>query len=374
MILEGFCAGTNTGPARTVNVERLINKVVESDPGTPKRAPVLIDRPCLVPFTNINPGPVSAMLHQDGRFFATSGGFFYEIFQSRNVAVRGEIAVDAKVPTITSNGATAGDQLFITSGGHGYIYELSTNTLTEIDDTDLRTPIWGGAYLDTYFLALNVHSNTFQISDNLDGFAWNGLDVGETTQSSDAKVAMLVSTRKIYLFGTKTTEIWNNTGDTGFPLAPYLDSVVEHGIASPYSAVSFDNTQYWVGADKEGTGLVWRFNGYTPEKVSTYAVDRYLQNLATLKDLIAFSLQWRGHAFFGLYSPHAETTWMYDRGQDVWSEWGHWHPTLLRWRPFIGRCQASGWGKIFVGDRQSGAIYTLSDVPHFDRIKVKRGI
>lgn len=371
MNVEGFAGGFGTGYSRTVNAEQTINLIVESDSGTPKRKPVMINRPGLVPWTYISPGPVRAMFNQDGRMFAVSGGYFYELFQSRNVTIRGAVAVDSKNATISSNGATAGDQLFITSGGNGYIFTLSANTFEQVTDTDLRTPIWGGAFLDSYFLALNVNANTFQLSGLLDGLSWNGLDVGETNQSSDAKIAMIVSQKKLWLQGTKTTEVWYDSGDAGFPLQPYLDSVIEHGTAAPFSSVSFDNTVYFVGGDAQGTGLVWRFNGYTPERVSTYAVDRYLQQLPTLADAIGSTFQVNGHAFYSIYSPHADTTLMYDRGENVWTEWAHWHPVELRWRPFVGRCQAAGWGQNFIGDRQSGCIYTLDPDVYTDDLVVR---
>lgn len=320
------------------------------------------------------------MFHQDGRFFVVSGAYFYEVFQSRNVTLRGSMAVDSRVATINSNGTTAGHQLFITSGGNGYIFDLETNAFAIVPDADLETPLWGGAFLDSYFIALNVNTNTFQLSALLDGNEWSGLDTGQTNQSSDAKIAMLVSNQKLWLFGRKATEVWFNSGVASFPFQPLGGVLIEHGIAAPYSAAALDNTVFWVGADAQGAGMVWKAEGYTPVPIHNYAVTYYLQNLPTLEDLIGYSLQLDGHAYYVLYSPHAPSdspdavTWVYDLRENQWIEWCHWHPTLLCWRPFVGRCQAFGWGTQFIGDRQSGAIYSFKKQTRVEDFVVARNL
>lgn len=363
MRLPGFVNGSNQSPSRSINSEATINLIVESGSGTPKRKPCLLDRPSLTPFTWISPGPSRALFHQDGRLFAVSGAYFYEIFQSRNVLVRGEMETDSRVATISSNGTNAGQQLFIVSGGLGYTFNLSTNAFAEITDTDLETPLWGGAFLDSYFIALNVNTNTFQLSQLLEGNEWNGLDAGQTNQSSDNKIGMVVSNQKLWLFGTKSTEVWFNSGAASFPFQPLAGVLIEHGTAAPYSTVAVDNTVFWVGADAQGAGLVWKAEGYTPVPVHNYAVAYYLQNLPRLDDLIGFSFQADAHAYYCLYSPHTPSgsndafTWVYDIRENQWLQWGHWHPELMCWRPWVPRCQAFGWGMQFFGDRQSGAIY-----------------
>ncbi len=183
---------------------------------------------------------------------------------------------------------------------------------------------------------------------------------------------MVVSNRNLWFFGTKTTEVWYNSGAASFPFQPIEGVFIQHGIASPYSAQDLDNTIYFVGRDTQGTGLVWRFNGYTPERISTYAVDHYLQALPTLQDVIGLSLQLNGHAFYGLYSPHADSTLMFDIGEKQWTEWAHWDEINLRFVPWVGRCQASGFNKNFIGSREvgakSGTIYYLDPDVYTDEI------
>jgi hypothetical protein len=360
MIFPGFTGGSVPSRSKTINNERTVNLYEEHSTGTPKRDPAMLMRPSLRAWTYLGPGPVRALFWQDGRFFGVSGPWFYEIFQSRNVNPIGQVAVDGLPATISSNGASGGHQLLITSGGLGYIFDLTTGVFGPITDAEFLTPTAMAVYSDTFFVNLQRGANTFQLSDILDGTAWNGLDTGQTSLTSDTKVAIATTHRELWILGTKNCEVWYDSGDASFPYQPVAGVLVEHGIAAPYSVVPLDNTLYWLGQDSAGRGLVWRTNGYTPERISDNALEYVMQTWPTLEDVIAFAFQISGHAFYCLYSPHNDTTWVYDVGTQVWTEWAHWEPVTMRFVPLKARCAASGWNQIFLGDRQSGAIYVLS--------------
>lgn len=363
----GFVGGSHRVRSRTINSEWTVNLYQESGGGTPKRDPGMYIRPCLQPWTYCGPGPIRSLYFQDNRFFAVSGGFYYEIDRSSNVTSLGAVQQDAYPATISSNG-TGGFQNFITSGGLGYIHDLTTNAFVQISDADFPNPVTFGAYVDGYFVALKGQSNQFQISALEDGLTWDGLDVAQASLSSDQKVALVISHRELWLHGTQYTEVWYNSGDASFPFQPVQGVFIEHGIAAPYSAVRLDNTQYWVGQDEAGRGIVWRANGYTPERVSDHALENQLQALPRLDDMRGVALQMDGHAWYLLYSPHLETSPVYDVGGNLWTDWGHWSDELMRFIPFVGTAQASGWGMQFIGDRQSGTIYTLSMSHYQDRL------
>lgn len=367
MIVQGFAGGSVPSRSRTIDSERTINLYLEHSIGTPKRDPALLARPSLRAWTYLGPGPIRGLFHQDGRFFGVSGPYFYELYQSRNVSVLGTVAVDGNPATISSNG-TGGHQLFVTSGGHGYIFDLTANTFAEITDGEFLTPSAMGVYSDTYFVNLQRGSNIFQLSDNLDGTAWNGLDTGSTSLTSDTKVAIAASHRELWMFGTKNSEVWYNSGDASFPYQPVAGVLVEHGIAAPYSVVNLDNTLYWLGQDAQGRAVVWRANGYTPERISNHALEYVMSQWPTLENCLAWSFQISGHAFYALYSPHNDTTWLYDVGTQSWCEWAHWEPVRMCWIPLKARCAAAGWNQVFFGDRQSGAVYTLSLTDYLDDV------
>ena len=369
MNFEGFIGGSATPLSKTINTERTINLYQETDPGTPKTPSSLIMRPALVPWTYIAPGPVRALFmadgQQSGRMFGVSGGFFYEIAQSRNVTTLGQVETDANPATISTNGS-GGNQLFITSGGLGYIYNLSTGVFEQILDAEFLTPTAMGMYFETYFLNLQRGTNTFQLSAILDGLSWNGLDTGQCSLTSDQKFAMALTARTIMFAGAKNIEPWYNSGNASFPIQPESGVVIEHGVAAPYSFVNLDNTLYWLGRDANGSGIVWRFNGYTPERVSTHPMENIIRGWQDQQSVLGFCFQFNGHAFYCLYYAQNDTTLVYDISTNTWVEWARWDEVWMRWFPLQARCAVSGWGETFVGASDSGCIYKLSMTDYAD--------
>ena len=374
MKVPGFAGPSVPARSRTVNSERTVNLYLEQTTGTPQASPALYVRPAAVPWTYVAPGPVRAMFHQDDRFNAVSGSFYYTIERSKNVTVIGQVRNDSRPAFIATNGS-GGFQNMIVSGGLGYIHNFSTGVFTQITDPNFPNPCTFCAYVDGYFVALQGNSNRFQISDLMDGLTWSGLDVAQASLTSDNKVSMVVSNRRPVFLGTRFTEIWYDSGNAGFPFQPDTSAgVIEHGIAAPYSAQRLDNTVYWVGRDETGNGVVWRLNGYTPERISDHAVEFVLQGLPHLERCVGFAFQVSGHAWYALYIPGAETTWLYDIGANAWAEWALWDEVALRFRPFIGWQQCTGWGMNFIGARNNGTIYTLETDTYADSIVTVGGV
>jgi hypothetical protein len=356
-LLPGFLGPSATVRSRNANAERTVNLYTEFAPGTPKARPWMLGTPGVRPFVTLDNAPVRALFAQDGRMFAVSGTSFYEVFPTHTATLRGTAALDGRPATISSNG-TNGNQLFVTSGGNGYIYNLTTNLITQIADTDFPTPVEMGTFSDGYFIALKRGTNQFNISALYDGTDWDALDVFQVSTMSDLSIALVESHRELYVFGSKYSSVWANSG--GDPVYVPVGGVkIEQGCAAAYSAVNLDNTVYWLGGDSQGDRVVWKFNGYTPVRVSTHAVEYHLSTYPRISDAIAWTYQDEGHWFYLLYIPVADVTWCYDVTTDQWHERAHWDPRYLVWRPHVGRCHCYSWGKHFVGARNSAVIYEM---------------
>lgn len=301
-------------------------------------------------------GPVRGLWEQDGRAFAVSGPNFYEIFPSQTKTLRGSVRANTWPATISSNGSF-GDQLIVTSGGNGYLYGMDDHSFAEILDAAFPTRVQSCLYFDGYFIALDARTGIFSLSDLNDGSSWNGLDFGQEMQVSDQTKAMARSHDNLFLFGSKYAVPWFNNGDASFPFAPVSGTLIEQGIFAPWSLASLDNTLFWVGGDDRGKGIVWRFDGYTPVRVSTNPVEFALSQASRLEDAIGFSYQEEGHLFYLLYVPTLDTTWVYDVATQQWHERAEWDSRTMRWYPHRARCHAFAFGKHLVGDRKSGMIY-----------------
>lgn len=376
-VYQGFVGGSVPSRSKTVNCERTVNLYPEHSVGTPKRDPSLMIRPAVVPWTFANGGsvasPIRAMFHQDGRFNVVSGGFYYDIARSRNVTQIGQVQQDSKPAFIATNG-TGGFQNLIVSGGQGYIHNFQTGVFQQISDPNFPTPVSFVVYIDGYFIVKQKGTTLFAASNLMDGLVWNGLEQAQSMLSSDIKEAMVASHRELWFLGSRYTEVWGPDASASPPFSPLSGVFVEHGIAAPYSVVRLDNTIYWIGLDEAGTAVVWRANGYTPERISDHAIEYVLKQEPHLENAVGFAFQVSGHAWYALYIPDAETTWLFDVGANVWTEWGIWDDVALRFRPFIGWQQCSGWGENFIGARNNGTIYRISLDDYADSIVTVGGV
>jgi hypothetical protein len=357
----GFVGGSERVRARTVNAERTINWYPEVATGTPKAPTWLVPTPGLAPFVVLGAGPVRALFAEEGRCFAVGGPYLYEVLASQTFVYRGTVGDDARPATISSNGSD-GHQLFIVSNGDGFIFDLDSNVFTPLDVTtapDFPRPCSMGAFVDGYFLALQANTDRFQLSGLEDGLTWDPLDVAQVSQTTGIVRALVVLHREVWLLGSATTTVWADIGDPDFPFAPVPGAVIQQGIGGLFAWTLVDNTLYWVGQNEDGARMAYRAQGYTPQRVSTHAVEQAWAALPRVDDTLGWSYQDRGHAFAAVYLPAAETTWVFDTATNAWHERALWDPTGLVWTPHLARCHAFAFDQHLVGDRQSGAIYHL---------------
>jgi hypothetical protein len=367
MIYPGFLGASDRVSARTVNAERTINWYPEVATGTPKAKQWLAPTPGLRPFVVLGAGPVRALYSEEGRAFAVGGGHFFEILASQQFLYRGDVGIDSRSATISSNG-TDGHQLFIVSNGDGFIFDLNSNFLSPITAPDFPRPCSMGAYLDGYFLALQANTDRFQISGLLDGTTWDPLDVAQVSQTTGIVRALVAVHRELWLLGTAQTTVWADIGDPDFPFAPIPGAYVQQGIAGLFAWTQVDNALWWIGQNEDGGRVAYTARGYQPQRVSTHAVEQAWAVLPTVADAIGWSYQDRGHSFACWYLPAAETTWVYDVATQAWHERALWDPTLLVWTPHLARVHTFAFDRHLVGDRSSPAVYQLDAATYTDGI------
>lgn len=367
----GFIGPTNVNQSINVDCERTINGVYEvPGAGNPVVSASIYKRPGVRPFVALGTAPIRALFYQDGRCFGISGLLFCEILASQTRIVRGTVAADGNPATICSNGGSdgsGGHQLFIVSGGHGYIFDLVANTLTEITADGFPTPCAMGTFIDGYFIALKSQSNQFNISNLEDGLLWDALDVAQIEQWPGNIVSLVASHGELWPFSSTKTQPWYDSAAT-FPFQPIPGSSMEYGCLAPWSVAGVDNTLFWLATNHNGGAMVMKAQGYTPTRISTHAIETTLQRLPRVDDAIAWTCQMDGHLFYVLYVPANDTTLVYDVANGQWTEWAEWDSDRIIWLPFVGRCHTFAFGKHLVGDRRTGLVYDLSFSYYSDEV------
>ncbi len=376
--IPGFVGPSNVLRSVNADVERTINLYPENtEPGLGKVPAYLVGTPGLTPWLILNDNPVRGLFSQDDLSVAVGGSSFYAVTNVGPTATfYGSVATNPDDPgepaSFASNG-TAGNQVLITSGGSGYVFDSFANTLTLIADPDFATYAEMCAFMDGYGLSMKKNSRFFQWSALENMTDWDGLDVAERSIGSDNIVAMVRNHRELWLFGSQTSEVWYDQGDPLSPFAPIQGVFIEQGCSAPFSVQRLDNTLLWVGKNVDGAGVVWRANGYTPQRISTHAVERALEqtgfedNDNGLTLIRSWGYQEDGHLFYGLVLPDValsrdkeRTTWVYDVATGSWCERATWDPAHGMWLPHVVNNHMFAFNRHLVGDRFSGAIYTQS--------------
>ena len=91
------------------------------------------------------------------RLFCVSGGEFYELGEGGAATKIGDVATGILPVTWASNGV-GGQQIMLTSGGRGYIFDLRDDTFTPITAEHFPQNVIACAYIQTYFLVLPANS------------------------------------------------------------------------------------------------------------------------------------------------------------------------------------------------------------------------
>lgn len=371
MLYSGFVGPSYQSQAVTEDQEDLINWYVESmevEGATSQKA--LYPTPGVTQIgTFAGGGNGRAHYTVIGSFeFAVCGTGFYEIFANGASVLRGTVVDDGEPATISSSGHV-GVEVFITAGTNGYIYNLSTTAFTQIVALNGKAHV--GGYLEGYFIALDIATSTLYASELLDGLTWNtGTSFAQRILSSDGWVSFVISNRYIYLLGSETSEPWFNNGGSPFPFAPDPSGFFEFGCFSTYSATVVDSAPVWLGRSKDGMGMVLRANGFNPEIISTYPVQKAINQYVDPRRAVAYTYNDLGHSFYVLNFLNANATWAWDSSSpnvaQGWAKRGTWiseQDRFVLWRPAY---HVFAFNQHRMLDFSTNAIYAMSTVVGHD--------
>jgi hypothetical protein len=329
-------------------------------------APVIGGRAMFAGVTTSDPIPT-----QEGRCFSVFGDRFVEVLASGAIVPRGTVAVDANPATISTNGYGSADisgrgQLLITSGGLAYCYELSTDVLTQITTLSADGVVaTQGACVNGYFLVFDRNASTVYMSFLLDGSRWDLSQYFQPGIITNPWRAMTVSPfGQIVLPGVTTGEIWYNAGTFPIPFAPDLSGSLSYGCAATFALTVVGETVIWVAKTPDGGIEVVQLQGYRPTRISTHALEFEAADYPRIDDAIGQSYTEQGHTFYLLTFPSANVTWCYDTSGPEGRRWhkrGTWISEAGVYHYFRPVFHAFAFGKHLMADRETNAIYHLSN-------------
>lgn len=205
------------------------------------------------------------------------------------------------------------DQIMISDGTTLYWVAGTTLNQVSVPATDF-TP-GHLAYVAGYGIVVNQGTGQFFITAANDFSAIDALDFATAESSPDPLVTVFVDHNEIWLAGTRTTEVWQVTGGTDFPMTPLSNAQLERGCGAEWSYAAEDNTVFFLGDDF----IVYRADGYRPARVSTHSIEDQIRELSTADKAAASAMiiTWRGHKFYVLTFDDALTLAL-DIGTGLW--------------------------------------------------------
>ena len=295
--------------------------------------------PGMASMVNMYSEPVVGEGRTDIALYGTPGK---ALFASIGTTIRGQITASdvhyvvagTRLYSVTSGGVTTdigeiegglacdlsynGNQIQIVADLKTYSYDTPSGVLSEETGGGFEQAISTASVASYSIVAVR---NTGRFRWKLTNTAtYDALDFATAEAESDKLVAVRKVGNEIALLGTATTEFWGPTGDAGADaFARTATASASIGCVSRDSAITVDNALTWVGRDGRAGGVsVYRAEGYSPRKISTPQVDGYLETVADLTTIRAFSYQQRGHLFYILTAPN-EWTLAWDVSTNLWS-------------------------------------------------------
>jgi hypothetical protein len=340
---------------RTVNLYPAIDETRKG-----KEVAALYGTPGLELFATVGIGAIRGVFcSANGRAFVISNTELYEITSGGSSTLMGTLTSDATIVTITENFT----QLIICDQTDLYTLTYSTDTFAKVSDVH-KPNAKTVTYIDGYAVINKVDSGEFYISDIQDATAWDALEFATAEQSPDKLVRVFAALGQLYLFGERTTEAWYNSADVDFPFEKVNGANMPVGCAAANSVVEMDNSIVWLGQAENGQGIVYRMQGYVPQRISTHAIEYAINRSTDLSNIRAYCYQQDGHTFYVMTGGNLETTLVYDASTQLWHERAYLEEDGS-FSTHKGSCCMFAFGKHLVGDKTNGNIYHMS-LDYFD--------
>lgn len=337
-----WAVGSHKGRSEKANGSRLINLFAEALPQDSKSQVVIYGTPGTAFFSQLPTFPVMGMHVMDNELYAITKTNLYKVNAGGDYSDLGEISIAGRV-----SAATNGIDLVFVDGVSGYSYSKDGGLKSLGGDG--WYPANTVTYQDGYFIFNRSGTGQFFLSKLL-STEFDALDYATAEGVPDDTIAVISDHRELWLFGEHSIEIWYNSGDPDFPFERMQGAFVEKGIAAPHSVSKMDNSVFWLSED----GIVYRANGYLPQRISTHAVEYSIEH-GTIDDAFSYTYSEEGHTFYLITFPSQKKTWCFDVATGLWHERSHY-----QWGRHHSNCHSFCYGKNLVGDFQNGLIYQMA--------------
>jgi hypothetical protein len=343
------------------NNSELVNWYIEMDPGG-MYPTILVPSPGTTEFAAVGAyNRIRGLINYNGTCYGVADNKFFTIDSAGTVTIKGTLTSTAsriKMASIT-------DQIMIVDGFSGYIFKISTDTLTEIADVDFPDGATSVTSMNGRFIVNVPNSERFQYSDLRDGTAWQAINYYSAESLQDEVVAVHYAGQVLLVLGEFTTEIWGaDTSGTTNVLLNMPGTYIDYGCIAPNTVCQLENSVFWLTQNRYGQGEILQTIDFDTRIISTPRIVKEINSYTTISDAFAYVFQERGHKFYRLTFPTAGVTWDYDLTTEYWNKAASYYN--LEDTRHISNCYTFCYGKHLVGSYTDGTVYEMSSAYHDD--------
>lgn len=300
------------GPAysdstKPISVQDCINYYVETVEEGGARVPkALKGTPGLATFSSIGSEAMRGSHVAAELLYAVSGTALYSVASDGTATSLGTVAGTGHVECSDMR-ISGGNQIVLVNGTQGYVYNTATSTFAQITDPQFQAADVVD-FLDNFAIFNRAGTAEFFISAIADATSYDSLDFATKESGTENLVTLKVNHGLLYLFGSRRSEVWQNTGNADFPFERINGATFDIGCAGKFARASLNDRLYFLGADAKA----YVMNGYTPTRISTHAIEQAFadEDISTCQ---VYGQSDRGHDFIYFRFPTGKT-WVYDGG------------------------------------------------------------
>lgn len=361
-------------PSTPFDRQATINMYPEAG-GTNSKAPSILRRfPGLKLFKTIVAGagqirPKGMYETSSNRLFVVRADKIIEITAGGAESVIGAIPSTSGPVSMTDNG----EQLVVADGAAMTLVDLITGAVSVVTDVDapINTPMVDT--VDGYIFGFDPDSlelGKFQHSELVTGggaAAWLSTDSYFAENVPDKMVALIAQSGKIWVWGTKSLEVFYNTGANRGTWTRLPGTPKDIGCGAPHSVAKMSNRVFWLGSSKEGRAIVYMSGeGYSAVEISTKPLESWINSIEDVSDAIGFTMQIQGHFLYMLTFQKGDRTYCFDLTTGEWFRVSYRNTTTGH----LGRSRIVAHAffdeKNLTGDYAKGLLYELDNLTFDD--------
>lgn len=225
-------------------------------------------------------------------------------------------------------------------------FYIEADVVKLVPSTEFTTAPVTTEYVGGYTL-YGEESGRFNYSALHDCAEIDALDFATAEQYADKLVRIISDGSDMFVFSRTSVEPWRVTSDTDLPFQLIGGSVSRKGLVAKSAPVTCDNTIMFPSGDN----IAYRFNGYTTQRISTHAIERYFEGDSDRESIAGLSFTFEGHSF-AYWTGDAYTV-----GYDAATQFWHNRESYQNGGKWRFRNAVEAWGKTIVQDELSGDLF-----------------